>query len=32
MRHLRWSWAIALGYVASIALHLWMNAHLFGGH
>lgn len=32
MRHLRWSWAIALGYIASIALHLWMNAHLFGGH
>jgi Na+/H+ antiporter NhaD/arsenite permease-like protein len=31
MSHLRWSWAIGLGYVASIALHLWMNAHLFGG-
>lgn len=31
MSHLRWSWAIALGYVASIALHMWMNAHLFGG-
>jgi Na+/H+ antiporter NhaD/arsenite permease-like protein len=29
--HLRWSWAIGLGYIASIALHLWMNAHLFGG-
>jgi Na+/H+ antiporter NhaD/arsenite permease-like protein len=25
MRHLRWSWAIALGYVASIALHLTLN-------
>ncbi|TAL87600.1 MAG: sodium:proton antiporter [Rhodanobacter sp.] len=32
MSHLRWTWAIALGYVASIALHMWMNAHLFGGH
>ncbi len=31
MSHLRWTWAIALGYVASIALHMWMNAHLFGG-
>jgi Na+/H+ antiporter NhaD/arsenite permease-like protein len=31
MSHLRWSWAIAIGYVASIALHMWMNAHLFGG-
>jgi len=32
MRHLRWSWAIALGYIAAIALHLWMNGHLPGGH
>jgi Na+/H+ antiporter NhaD/arsenite permease-like protein len=31
MGHLRWSWAIALGYIASIAVHMWMNAHLFGG-
>lgn len=31
MSHLRWSWAIALGYVASIALHLWMTATLFAG-
>lgn len=23
-RHLRWSWAIALGFAASIALHLWL--------
>ncbi len=30
--HLRWTWAIALGYGASIAMHLWMNVHLFGGH
>jgi Na+/H+ antiporter NhaD/arsenite permease-like protein len=27
--HLRWFWAIALGYVASIAMHLWLNARLF---
>jgi Na+/H+ antiporter NhaD/arsenite permease-like protein len=26
MSHLRWTWAIALGYAASIALHLWMAA------
>jgi Na+/H+ antiporter NhaD/arsenite permease-like protein len=25
MSHLRWSWAIALGYGASIALHLALN-------
>jgi Na+/H+ antiporter NhaD/arsenite permease-like protein len=31
MSHLRWTWAIALGYVASIALHIWMNSHFFGG-
>ncbi len=28
MNHLRWSWAIALGYVASILTHLWVNAAL----
>jgi Na+/H+ antiporter NhaD/arsenite permease-like protein len=27
--HLRWTWAIALGYVASILTHLWLNARLF---
>lgn len=27
--HLRWIWAIALGYAASIAVHLGMNATLF---
>jgi Na+/H+ antiporter NhaD/arsenite permease-like protein len=27
--HLRWIWAIALGYAASIATHLWLNADLF---
>jgi Na+/H+ antiporter NhaD/arsenite permease-like protein len=30
MGHLRWSWAIGLGYVASIALHLWLTAAVFG--
>jgi Na+/H+ antiporter NhaD/arsenite permease-like protein len=28
MNHLRWAWAIALGYVASILTHLWFNAAL----
>ncbi len=23
--HLRWSWAVALGYAASIAVHLWLS-------
>jgi len=31
MSHLRWTWAIALGYVASIALHLWLAGHVFQG-
>jgi len=26
MNHLRWAWAIALGYVASVLTHLWVNA------
>jgi len=26
--HLKWSWAIALGYIASIWVHLWLNADL----
>jgi len=26
--HLRWTWAIALGYAASIATHLLLNAGL----
>lgn len=26
--HLKWSWAIAIGYGASIACHLWLNASL----
>ncbi len=28
MNHLRWAWAIALGYIASIMTHLWVNAAL----
>ncbi|MGE0627872.1 MAG: sodium:proton antiporter NhaD [Hyphomicrobiaceae bacterium] len=28
LNHLRWAWAIALGYVASIFTHLWVNAAL----
>jgi len=27
--HLKWTWAIALGYAASIAAHFWVNAGLF---
>ena len=27
--HLKWSWAILLGYLASIALHIWMNPAAF---
>jgi len=27
--HLKWSWAIALGYAASIATHMWVNAAAF---
>jgi hypothetical protein len=27
--HLRWTPAIALGYAASIAAHMWINAELF---
>ena len=29
--HLKWSWAILLGYAASIIVHLWLNADLFDG-
>jgi Na+/H+ antiporter NhaD/arsenite permease-like protein len=29
--HLKWTWAIALGYVASIWVHLWLNAGHFAG-
>ena len=27
--HLKWSWAVAAGYAASILVHLWLNASLF---
>jgi len=27
--HLKWTWAIAIGYVASIAVHFWVNAGSF---
>jgi len=27
--HLKWTWAIAIGYVASIAAHFWVNAGAF---
>ena len=27
--HLKWSWAIAIGYAASIAVHMMLNKHLF---
>ena len=26
--HLKWSWTIALGYVASILIHMWTNTDL----
>jgi Na+/H+ antiporter NhaD/arsenite permease-like protein len=29
--HLRWTWAIGLGFVASIVVHLLLNAHHFTG-
>ena len=29
--HLKWSWAVALGYVAGIGTHLLVNAHHFTG-
>jgi Na+/H+ antiporter NhaD/arsenite permease-like protein len=27
--HLKWSWAIVVGYAASVWTHLWLNASLF---
>jgi len=27
--HLKWAWAIALGYIASIVVHMWINAETF---
>jgi Na+/H+ antiporter NhaD/arsenite permease-like protein len=29
LSHLRWTWAVALGYIASVAVHLWWNAGHF---
>ena len=29
--HLKWSWAVALGYILSIACHFWLNQALFTG-
>jgi Na+/H+ antiporter NhaD/arsenite permease-like protein len=29
--HLKWSWAVALGYAAGIGLHLLLNARYFTG-
>ena len=29
LSHLRWSWAVVLGYVVSILLHIWLNADKF---
>jgi hypothetical protein len=29
MSHLRWTPAVALGYIASILAHLWLNADSF---
>lgn len=29
MAHLKWTWAIALGYAASIVVHMLLNGHLF---
>jgi hypothetical protein len=25
--HLRWTWALGLGYAASVATHVWLSAH-----
>jgi NhaD family Na+/H+ antiporter len=27
--HLKWTWAIFLGYIVSIALHIWLNVDVF---
>jgi Na+/H+ antiporter NhaD/arsenite permease-like protein len=29
LSHLRWSWAILLGYIASVMTHIWLNAESF---
>jgi Na+/H+ antiporter NhaD/arsenite permease-like protein len=28
-RHLRWSWTIAVGFLAGALTHVWLNAHTF---
>lgn len=28
--HLKWTWAIVLGYALGILTHIWINEHLFG--
>ncbi len=30
--HLRWTWAVALGYCASVLVHLWLNTSVFGNN
>lgn len=32
LSHLKWTWAILLGYIASIAAHIWLNSDLFKIH
>jgi len=27
--HLKWAWAIALGYTGSILCHIWLNSRYF---
>ena len=27
--HLKWTWAVALGYAASIGTHFWVNSAMF---
>ncbi len=29
MAHLKWAWTIIIGYIASIAVHFWINASYF---
>ena len=31
LAHLKWSWAILLGYIAGVGLHFWINQALFTG-
>ena len=27
--HLKWTWAVAIGYIAGVAVHIWINSGLF---